>query len=789
MIKTRLHNKSVLVVLDDVDDLKQLKALAGSHAWFGKGSRIIITTRDEHLLTRHADTIYEVSLLSQDEAMELFNKHAYQKDKPIEDYEMLSKDVVSYASGLPLALEILGSFLYDKNKDEWKSALAKLKCIPNVEVTERLKISYDGLEPDHQKLFLDIACFWRREKMDEAMKVLDACNLHPRIGVKVLIQKSLIKYDSYGRFEMHDLVEEMAHYIVRGAHPNHPEKHSRIWKREDISYLCDMGADAVPMETEVLAFRWFVGYPDLSDAVGLSDVVANMKKLRWIRFDRYPASSFPSSFQPRELGCLELTWSKQKELWHGYKHLPNLKILHLSYSKNLIRTPDFEGLPCLERLILSHSERLEEIHPSVGYHKRLVFVDISYCKRLKRFPPIIQMQMLETLNLSRCKELQQFPDIQSNKSLPNLKILNLSFCGKLIKTPDFEGLPCLERLILEYCESLEEIHPSIGSHKRLVSVDMSHCKRLKRFPPIIQMQMLETLDLSGCLELQQFPDIQSNMDSLVTLKLSYCFELKRIEGNFHLLNLQILDLSNNYFSRLPSGLSQIPCLKLLNLSWCMNLVELPDLPSSIAILRADGCDSLEIERDLSDYKWLWKVSLFGVVNLNKGVLLSMLEVNAAKDRFMSVLLPVVEPSSRIFTRLVTLQLPSNWYSDFSGLLLFLRDGENMVIDIKQETSTFDYSEESDEDREPWDYEMVGYVPFNSLRHIPWLNPMYTKNISFQTGGGLNVELVRSKNKIVDLNEDPIDYSECWDKEYEDIKTFEIIYDSQSSNIRIVWRHL
>ncbi|MFS7959031.1 putative P-loop containing nucleoside triphosphate hydrolase [Helianthus anomalus] len=96
IIERRLCNKSVLVVLDDVDDHKQLEALAGSHAWFGKGSRIIITTRDEHLLTRHADMIYEVSLLSADEAMELFNKHAYREDEPIEDYEMLSKDVVLF---------------------------------------------------------------------------------------------------------------------------------------------------------------------------------------------------------------------------------------------------------------------------------------------------------------------------------------------------------------------------------------------------------------------------------------------------------------------------------------------------------------------------------------------------------------------------------------------------------------------------------------------------------------------------------------------------------------------
>ncbi|XP_021974352.1 uncharacterized protein LOC110869403 [Helianthus annuus] len=251
-------------------------------------------------------------------------------------------------------------------------------------------------------------------------------------------------------------------------------------------------------------------------------------------------------------------------------------------------------------------------------------------------------------------------------------------------------------------------------------------------------------------------------------------------------------LYGNNFSRLPSGLSQIPCLKCLDLSECTSLVELPDLPSSIAILRADGCDSLEIVRDLSYYKWLWKVSLWR--RANKRVLLSMLEGNAAEDRFMSVVNPVIEPSSRIFTRLVTLQLPSNWYSDFSGLLLFLRvdngGGWSYDIDIKQETSTYDYSEESDEDWGQCMYERVGYVPFNSLRHISWLNPTYTKNISFQTDkGGLNVELVRSKNKIVDLNENPIDYSEeCWDEEEEDRKTFEIMYDSHSSNIRISWHH-
>ena len=43
MIKDRFCFKKVLLVLDDVDDLNQLEALAGDHNWFGSRSRIIIS--------------------------------------------------------------------------------------------------------------------------------------------------------------------------------------------------------------------------------------------------------------------------------------------------------------------------------------------------------------------------------------------------------------------------------------------------------------------------------------------------------------------------------------------------------------------------------------------------------------------------------------------------------------------------------------------------------------------------------------------------------------------------
>ena len=95
MIKDRLCFKKVLLVLDDVDDLNQLEASAGDHNWFGPGSRIIVTTKDKHLLEVHeVDTLYEAKKLDHKEVVELFCWNALKQNHPKEDYETLSNFVV-----------------------------------------------------------------------------------------------------------------------------------------------------------------------------------------------------------------------------------------------------------------------------------------------------------------------------------------------------------------------------------------------------------------------------------------------------------------------------------------------------------------------------------------------------------------------------------------------------------------------------------------------------------------------------------------------------------------------
>ena len=166
-IMNRLCRKRVLLVLDDVHEEKQLRMLAGECNWFGPGSRIIITTRDAHVLKAHrVNEIYEVKGLNDENALQLFCLKAFEKKHVLDDYIELSNHFLNYASGLPLALEVLGSFLFGKSTVEWKTELEKLQEYPDEEILQVLKISFNGLQKPQREIFLHIACFFNNQKKD-----------------------------------------------------------------------------------------------------------------------------------------------------------------------------------------------------------------------------------------------------------------------------------------------------------------------------------------------------------------------------------------------------------------------------------------------------------------------------------------------------------------------------------------------------------------------------------------------------------------------------------------------
>ena len=234
MIKNRLRGKRIFLVLDDVNDLNQLQKLAGKRDWFCPGSRIIITTRDKHLLEAHLiDEIYEVEALKNEDALHLFCSKAFKNEPVPDEYLELSKGFLNYVAGHPLALIVLGSFLFKRSVVEWDNVFEKLKEHPKPDIIRVLEVSYYGLEGPDQEIFKDIACFFNHERKDYVEQILKNLGRYPIIGFRVLIDKSLLKISENNDLWMHDLLRDMGRDMVR-QESCEPGKRSRLWHYEDI---------------------------------------------------------------------------------------------------------------------------------------------------------------------------------------------------------------------------------------------------------------------------------------------------------------------------------------------------------------------------------------------------------------------------------------------------------------------------------------------------------------------------------------------------------------------------
>jgi len=214
LIKERIRHKKVLTVLDDVNDVEQVECLIERHDMFGPASRILVTSRDRQVLKNVADEIYEVEELNCSEARQLFSLSVFKGNHIPKYYMGLSIRAVNYAKGNPLALKVLGSFLFDLRKEDWENALNKLERNPQLKIYNMLKVSFDALGDEEKNIFLDIAGFFKGKQIDYVKRILDGCGFSINIGVFFLAERCLIT-SSNGKIEMHDLLQEMAFKIVR----------------------------------------------------------------------------------------------------------------------------------------------------------------------------------------------------------------------------------------------------------------------------------------------------------------------------------------------------------------------------------------------------------------------------------------------------------------------------------------------------------------------------------------------------------------------------------------------
>lgn len=608
---------------------------------------LIVSAREMHVVERVCKefttdkndyNLYEPSLLNEEEAKLLFCKKA-----KIESHSALDliSNIVPLLGGLPLALEVYGSYFGDEKKrkaDEWKNVMKKIVKAQDVALNDQEKVfnkietSLDLYEQDKQIQltdFMDAALFWKDKPWEEAQLAL--LWEEDEDGLSRLEEKSLASnksiYDS-GKLHIHDILvnvakkkaesEKCTYYHVAQDNvysqltdQKIKEEHIRgvtfkdasvvsatlIEKMDSLKFLNIEGCRLyVPPSIMKLHPRWII----LTFLLYLGLIIPLIKyflakyfsiSILFLLLIFLPTLIlifvylFPSSILPSRM----LTTT-------GGQLLPkSLTYLRIHDCFDTISLSHSIGqLTQLRSLILSRNHGFQGNLPSSIFSNlgKLHLLNLSTCPDIANIPTSISnLISLRTLNLSSCAVLGELPS--SLGDLKNLESINLSDCHLLTCLPQTIGnLKQLQYLKMSNCDALSSLPSSFGHLESLQMLDLSRSDRLERLPPsFTKLHALQSLNMSYCSGLKNLPEDFGNLTSLKHLNISKCSNLIGLPASMSKLkNLQSLDASH--------------CISLHDVGF--NLFE--PLKSTLKDLDLTACSKLKIEMgDTSEGKHNWKL--------------------------------------------------------------------------------------------------------------------------------------------------------------------------------------
>ncbi|KAG2247040.1 hypothetical protein Bca4012_090001 [Brassica carinata] len=487
IVKDRLKDRKVVVVLDDVDRSVQVEAMANKTCWFGHGSRIIVTTQDRRVL----------------KASGINHIH---KD----GFKELACENVSLVGRLPLGLRIMGSYFRG--------------------ISYILKFSYDALNDEDKHLFLHIACFFNGEQADIVEGCLAKCFLDVTQGLRVLAEKSLISMESRA-IQMAELLVQLGRKIVL------KQSVSDLGKRQFLNGAVDIGevlsddkADCSSVigidlkeeeDISCTSERSFERLTNLQflrisgNGINTQSLNYISQKLRVLVWSEFQMPTFPSSFNPKFLVKLEMQFSDLEKLWDEIRPFNNLKWMDLSDSDSLEELPDLSTATNLQELDLSFCSNLEnllEIPSTIATITNLKSLRLSGCSSLLELPFNIEtVTNPMCIDLRCCSSLMKLPSSIGNAIY--LQKLDLSHCSSLVKLPSSIGnILSLEELKLSYCSSLVELPSSMKNLGRLSNLKLEKCLKLEILLANINLESLGYLNLSDCSLLKSYPKNIQELD-------------------------------------------------------------------------------------------------------------------------------------------------------------------------------------------------------------------------------------------------------------------------------------
>ncbi|RHN65636.1 putative P-loop containing nucleoside triphosphate hydrolase, leucine-rich repeat domain, L [Medicago truncatula] len=652
-LQQSLRNRRFLLVLDDIWDGSYVdwNNLMDIFSAGEKGSRIIVTTRDESV-ARSMQTsfpIYHLLPLASEDCWSLLAKHAFgpYNCRNRSNLEFIGKEIVKKCDGLPIAAVALGGLLRSElSENRWNKVLkSNIWDLPNVKVLPALLLSYHHLPSPLKQCFTYCSIFPKNFILEKQMVVqlwIAEGFVHQSKSGKTmeevadeyfdeLVSRSLIHRWSVNdcvHYKMHDLINDLAtmvssSYCIRYGDRKLQESVERV--------LHDLLSEIRPLR--VLSLSYYLNITDLPQYLG------NLIHLRY----------------------LDLSNTKIQRLPYETCKLYNLQTLLLSRCWLLIELPEDMG----NLINLRHLD-------ICGTNLKYMPSQIAKLQNLQTLSAFIVSKSQDGLKVG---ELKNFTNLQGKLSISKLQNVTdpfEAFRANLKSKEKVDELSLewdygatldtqIERLVLEQLQppsSLKKLTiKSYGgtsfpnwfgdsSFAHMVYLCISDCDHCWSLPPLGQLLGLRELYISGMKSVkivgaefygsssssslfQPFPSLQvlrfrdmpewedwnligdttTDFPNLLHLSLKDCPKLKgtlpinQISSTFELSGCPLLfPNSMLYFTEnIPTNFHSSLVLNCTNLILDLTLSRIPSsasfprdgLPTTLRSLTLRDCENLE----------------------------------------------------------------------------------------------------------------------------------------------------------------------------------------------------
>ncbi|XP_057248431.1 putative disease resistance RPP13-like protein 1 [Beta vulgaris subsp. vulgaris] len=252
--------------------------------------------------------------------------------------------------------------------------------------------------------------------------------------------------------------------------------------------------------------------------------------------------------------------------------------------------------------------------------KNMVHIKLVNCTRCERLPPLGQLPLLTDLKVEGMEGIKQVgeefygaPDRSSVpfKALKRLLFREMKNWEKWVHSAvdNNRAFPCLEDLLVEYCESLQgDLPPHMPSLKILKIVS---CKDLSISLP--SLPLLEELKVHRCRVLSTSADASFCSKMMILSSISEIVGFPRysphLHGELHVFSCHFLST----ISQIPSTFRQVriqmcdelksvefekstssSCLEKLEFEDCESLVAITKIPLTLQNLKIGNCKKLEV---------------------------------------------------------------------------------------------------------------------------------------------------------------------------------------------------